>query len=335
MTNEQALERNLALELVRVTEAAALHAARWMGRGDKEAADQAAVDAMRTALRFVDMDGIVVIGEGEKDEAPMLYIGERVGTGRPPKVDVAIDPIDGTNLTAKGLPNAITVVAVAERSSLYYDPHVFYTEKIAVGAEAKGAIDINAPAKDNLLRIARFMDRNVEDLTVVVLDRPRHEQLIEDIRIAGARIKLISDGDVAGAIMAALPEDTGVDALMGIGGTTEAVLAACALKCLGGDMQCKLWPRNEEERQRAVQAGYTDLDRVLTLDDLVTSDDVFFAATGITNGEFLRGVRYRGDYAQTYSIMMRSRSGTMRRFETHHHIGLKRNLPAGAAFVPD
>jgi fructose-1,6-bisphosphatase II len=327
MTSEHPLERNLALELVRVTEAAALHAARWMGRGDKEAADQSAVDAMRDALRFVDMDGIVVIGEGEKDEAPMLYIGERVGTGRPPKVDVAVDPIDGTNLTAKGLPNAITVVAVAERGSMYYDPHIVYMEKIAVGAEAKGAIDLNAPVKDNLVRVARFMDRNVEDLTVVVLDRPRHEQLIADIRAAGARIKLITDGDVAGAIMAALPGDTGVDVLMGIGGTPEAVLAASALKCLGGDMQCRLWPRSDEERQKALEAGNQDLERVLCLDDLVRSDDVFFAATGITSGEFLRGVRYRGDYAQTYSIMMHSRSGTMRRFETHHNIALNSYVP--------
>ncbi|HLJ66139.1 MAG TPA: class II fructose-bisphosphatase [Chloroflexota bacterium] len=329
------LQRNLALELVRVTEAAALHAARWMGRGDKEAADQAAVDAMRDALRYVDMDGVVVIGEGEKDEAPMLYIGERVGTGRAPKVDVAVDPIDGTNLTAKGLPNAITVVALAERGSMYYDPNIVYMEKIAVGKEAKGAIDIHAPVRDNLMRIARFMERNVEDLTVVVLDRPRHEQLIEDIRATGARIKLITDGDVAGAVMAALPGDTGVDVLMGIGGTPEAVLAACALKCLGGEMQCKLWPRSEEERKRAEANGNTDLNRVLTLDDLVKSDDVMFAATGITNGEFLRGVRYRGDYAETYSIMMRARSGTMRRFETHHDIGLKRDLPSGAAYVPD
>lgn len=335
MGSEHPLERNLALELVRVTEAAALHAARWMGRGDKEAADQSAVDAMRGALRFVDMDGVVVIGEGEKDEAPMLYIGERVGTGRPPKVDVAVDPIDGTNLTAKGLPNAITVVALAERGSMYYDPNIVYMQKIAVGREAKGAIDINAPTRDNLFRIARFMDRNVEDLTVVVLDRPRHDELIEEIRESGARIKLITDGDVAGAIMAAMPGDTGVDMLMGIGGTPEAVLAACALKCLEGDMQCKLWPRSDEERDRAASEGNHDLERVLTLDDLVSSDDVFFAATGITNGEFLKGVRYHGDHAETYSIMMRSLSGTMRRFETQHHIGLKRNLPSGAAYVPD
>jgi fructose-1,6-bisphosphatase II len=335
MAKDHYLERNLALELVRVTEAAALHAARWMGRGDKEAADQAAVDAMRQALRFVDMDGIVVIGEGEKDEAPMLYIGERVGTGRQPKVDVAVDPIDGTNLTAKGLPNAITVVALAERGSMYYDPNFVYMQKIAVGIQAKGAIDINAPVRDNLLRISRFMERNVEEITVVVLDRPRHDDLIRDIRDTGARIKLITDGDVAGAVMAALPGDTGVDVLMGIGGTPEAVLAACALKCLGGEMQARLWPRDEEERLRGVESGNNMLDKVFTMDDLVASDDVFFAATGITDGEFLRGVRYRGEYAETYSIMMRARSGTMRRFETHHHMGMKRSLPAGAAYVPD
>src|SRR5579864_2891204 len=269
MANDHPLERNLALELVRVTEAAALHAARWMGRGDKDAADQAAVDAMRNALRFVDMDGVVVIGEGEKDQAPMLYIGERVGTGRAPKVDVAVDPIDGTNLTAKGLPNAITVVALAERGSMYYDPNIVYMQKIAVGAAARGAIDINAPVRDNLFRVARFMERNVEDLTVVVLDRPRHEELIHEIRETGARIKLITDGDVAGAVMAALPGDTGVDVLMGIGGTPEAVLAACALRCLGGDMQCKLWPRSEEERTRAAKAKNPYLDRVMTMDDLV------------------------------------------------------------------
>ncbi|HEX8918673.1 MAG TPA: class II fructose-bisphosphatase [Chloroflexota bacterium] len=335
MSSEHPLERNLALELVRVTEAAALRAARWMGRGDKEAADQAAVDAMRSALSFVDMDGVVVIGEGEKDEAPMLYIGERVGTGRRPKVDVAVDPIDGTNLTARGLPNAITVVALSERGSMYYDPTIVYMEKIAVGPEAKGSIDINAPPKDNLVRIARFMDRNVEDLTVVVLDRPRHEELIQQVRMAGARIKLISDGDVAGAVMAAMPFDTGVDVLMGIGGTPEAVLAACALRCLGGEIQCKLWPRSEEERNRAIECSNKDIDRVLTIDDLVNSDDVFFAATGITSGEFLGGVRYQGDRARTHSIMMRSRSGTLRRFDTHHHIGLKRSLPMGSAYVPD
>jgi fructose-1,6-bisphosphatase II len=218
---------------------------------------------------------------------------------------------------------------------MYYDPNIMYMEKIAVGPLARGAIDINAPVGDNLFRIARFMERNVQDLTVVLLDRPRHEPLIEEIRQTGARIKLISDGDVAGAVMAALPEDTGVDVLMGVGGTPEAVLAACALRCLGGDMQCKLWPRSPEERQRAVDAGNTQLDKVFTIDDLVASDDCFFAATGITNGEFLQGVRYRGDYAETYSIMMRSRSGTMRRFESHHNLRLKTNLQAGEAYVPD
>lgn len=335
MADEHPLERNLALELVRVTEAAALHAARWMGRGDKEAADQSAVDAMRTALHYVDMDGTVIIGEGEKDRAPMLYIGERVGTGRAPKVDVAVDPIDGTRLTAMGLPNAITVVALAQRDSMYYNPSMVYMEKIAVGPQAKGAIDINAPPADNLRRISRFMERPIEDLTVVILDRPRHEQLITQVRETGARIKLIIDGDVAGAVMAAMPGDTGVDVLMGIGGIPEAVLAACALKALGGDMQCKLWPRSEEELQRALAVGDGDIHEVFTLDDLVKSDDVFFAATGITDGEFLRGVRYSGDAAQTYSIMMRSRSGTVRRIATHHSMALKRNLPMGAAYVPD
>jgi fructose-1,6-bisphosphatase II len=265
----------------------------------------------------------------------MLYIGERVGTGRLPKVDVAVDPIDGTTLTAKGLPNAITVVALAERGSMYYDPNIVYMNKIAVGVQAKGAIDINAPVKHNLSRIARYMERNVEDLTVCILDRPRHEQLIQEVREAGARIKLISDGDVAGAVMAALPEDTGVDVLMGIGGTPEAVLATCALKCLGGEMQCKLWPRSDDERQRAIDAGNRDIDRIMTMDDMVRSDDVFFGATGITPGEFLKGVRYDGDFAETHSIMMRARSGTMRRISTHHHIGLKRDLPSGAAYVPD
>lgn len=335
MNSETTLGRNLALELVRVTEAAALRAARWMGRGDKEAADQAAVDAMREVLKSVDMDGVVVIGEGEKDEAPMLYIGECVGSGREPAVDVAVDPIDGTNLTAKGLPNAIAVVAVAERGSMYYCPHIVYMEKVAVGASAKGAIDINAPPRDNLLRIARFSDKNVEDLTVVILDRPRHEELIEQVRVAGARIKLISDGDVAGAVMAAMEEHTGVDVLMGIGGTPEAVLAACALKSLGGDMQARLWPRNDEERRRACDSGLTDIDRVLTLDDLVKSDDVFFAATGITSGEFLQGVRFSGNRARTQSVMMRSKSGTLRFIDTRHNFGRKRNLPEGMAYVEE
>jgi fructose-1,6-bisphosphatase II len=248
---------------------------------------------------------------------------------------VAVDPIDGTNLTAKGLPNAITVVALAERGSMYYDPDIVYMQKIAVGQAAKGAIDINAPTRDNLLRIARFIDREVEDLTVVVLDRPRHDHLIQEIREAGARIKLITDGDVAGAIMAALPEHSGVDVLMGIGGTPEAVLAACALKCLGGEIQCRLWPRSDEERQKAEQRGNKHLNQIMTIDDLVRSDDVFFAATGITDGEFLGGVRFHGQRADTFSVMMRSVSGTMRRISTSHNMGLKRGLPMGAAYVPD
>lgn len=335
MGSDGSLGRNLALELVRVTEAAALRAARWMGRGDKDAADQSAVDAMRDALQFVDMDGIVVIGEGEKDEAPMLYIGEQVGSGREPAVDVAVDPIDGTNLTAKGLPNAITVVAVAERGSMFHCRNIVYMNKIAVGPVAKGAIDINAPPRDNLIRIARFSDKNVEDLTVVILDRPRHTDLIEQVRQAGARIKLITDGDVAGAVMAAMEEHTGVDVLMGIGGTPEAVLGACALKSLGGDMQAKLWPRNDEERERAKDEGIADIDRVISLDDLVNSDDVFFAATGITSGEFLQGVRFSGNQARTQSVMMRSRSGTLRFIETRHNFGRKRNLPMGTAYIED
>jgi fructose-1,6-bisphosphatase II len=335
MTEDGTLGRNLALELVRVTEAAALRAARWMGRGDKEAADQAAVDAMRDVLATVEMDGVVVIGEGEKDEAPMLYIGEHVGNSKRPRVDLAVDPIDGTNLTARGLPNAIAVVAVAERGSMYYCPHIMYMNKIAVGAVAKGAIDINAPPHDNLVRVARFSGKNIEDLTVVILDRPRHQDLIEEVRATGARIKLISDGDVAGAVMSAMEEYSGVDVLMGIGGTPEAVLAACALKALGGDMQAKLWPRTEEERQKAIESGVTDVDGVLSIDDLVKSDDVVFAATGITSGEFLQGVRFSGSQARTQSVMMRSQSGTMRVIDTRHNFGRKQDLPVGEAYVPD
>ena len=335
MTDDGALGRNLALELVRVTEAAALRAARWMGRGDKEAADQAAVDAMREVLATVEMDGVVVIGEGEKDEAPMLYIGEHVGNSRRPRVDLAVDPIDGTNLTARGLPNAIAVVAVAERGSMYYCPHIMYMNKIAVGAVAKGAIDINAPPRDNLVRVARFSGKNIEDLTVVILDRPRHEGLIEEVRATGARIKLISDGDVAGAVMSAMEEYSGVDVLMGIGGTPEAVLAACALKALGGDMQAKLWPRSEDEKDKAVEAGVAEVDGVLTIDDLVKSDDVVFAATGITSGEFLQGVRFTGAKARTQSVMMRSQSGTMRVIDTRHNFGGRKDLPVEGAYLPD
>ena len=314
-TNES-IDRNLALELVRVTEAAALLAGRWMGRGDKEEADQSAVDAMRSLLGTIEMEGVVVIGEGTKDHAPMLYIGEKVGRAKAPKVDIAVDPIDGTRLLSNGMPNAIAVLAVAERGSMYAWQDVAYMEKIAVGADAAGMIDINASVKTNLQRIAKAKGMQIEDLTVVILDRPRHEQLIADVRAAGARIKMISDGDVAGAVMAATP-GTGLDVMMGIGGSPEAVIAACGLKCLGGDMQCKLWPRNDDERQAVAQRGI-DVARVFGLDDLVASDNVFFAATGITDGELLRGVHYTGSGATTQSLVMRSRTGTVRQIDATH-----------------
>ena len=314
--SQSAPDRNLALELARVTEAAALAAARWMGRGNKEAGDQAAVDAMRLMLRTVDCDGIVVIGEGEKDEAPMLFNGEQVGTGSGPQVDVAVDPVDGTRLLALGRPNALAVVGVADRGSMFDPGPVFYMDKIAVGPDAAGVIDITASVEVNLRAIAQAKRKDLDDLTVVVLDRPRHAQLIADIRHTGARIRLISDGDVAGAIMAAV-ENTGVDALMGIGGTPEGVISACALKCLGGSIQGRLWPRDEAEAKAAIAAGY-DLSRVLTTDDLVASDNAFFAATGITDGELLKGVRYHGTGATTQSVVMRSRSGTVRTIDARH-----------------
>ena len=317
-------DRNLAFDLARVTEAAALAAGRWVGRGDKEAADQAAVDAMRLVLNNIDMDGIVVIGEGEKDEAPMLYNGERMGTGVPPEVDIAVDPIDGTTLTAKGLPGALAVVALADRGTMYNPSHLVYMEKIAVGPEARDMIDINAPVAMNIRRVARALRKEPQDITVMVLDRPRHAQLIAEIRETGARILLISDGDVAAAIATA-QEDSGVDMMMGIGGSPEAVIAAAALKCMGGDMQCKLWPRNEDERQRAIAEGI-DLDRVLTIDDLVKGDNVFFAATGITSGALLRGVRYFGGGATTQSLVMRSKSGTIRLINSRHRLEKLRNF---------
>lgn len=311
-------DRNLALELVRVTEAAALAAGRWMGRGDKNAADQAAVDAMRKVLSTIAMDGVIVIGEGEKDQAPMLYNGERLGMADQPKVDIAVDPIDGTRLTAEGNNGALSVVALAERGSMYHPHHLVYMDKIAVGPECRGVIDINAPPAENLQRIARALKRDVNDLTVMILNRPRHADLIAAVRKAGARIRLISDGDVAGALATALPE-SGIDVLMGIGGSPEAVIAAAALKCLGGEIQCKPWPRDEDERRRAIELGI-DLDKVLTTDDLVQGDNVFFAATGITNGELLRGVRYFGGGAITHSIVMRSRSGTLRMITATHRL---------------
>lgn len=309
-------DRNIAMELVRVTEAAALASARWMGRGNKEGSDQAAVDAMRLVLNTVQMDGVIVIGEGEKDEAPMLYNGERLGTGEPPQVDIAVDPIDGTRLLSLGRPGSLSVVALSERGTMYAPGKIVYMDKIAVGPQAKGAIDIHAPVADNLRAIARAKGKDIDDLTVVVLDRPRHEKLIADIRTCGARIKLITDGDISGGLMAAL-EDTGLDVLMGVGGSPEAVITACALKCIGGDMQCKLWPRNDEERRWALENS-RDLDQVLTIDDLVAGNNIFFAATGITDGELLKGVRYFGHGAKTYSLSMRSKSGTVRYIEATH-----------------
>jgi len=318
------IDRNLALELARVTEAAALMAARWMGRGDKIAADQAAVDAMRAVLGTVAMDGIVVIGEGAKDEAPMLYVGERVGVGESPLVDIAVDPIDGTRLLSLGMPNAISVVALADRGSLFSSPDVMYMEKIAVGPEAAHAIDLSATATQNVRAIARAKRVEVNDLTIVVLDRPRHEGLIEELRGAGARIKLITDGDVAGAVMAVSP-GTGIDALFGIGGAPEAVVAACAIKCVGGAMQCRLWPRNDDER-KLVKEKDIDTTKILTQDDLVRSDNAFFAATGITDGELLRGVHYFAHGATTQSLVMRSRTGTIRKIDATHRLDKLKQL---------
>jgi fructose-1,6-bisphosphatase II len=311
-------DRNLALELVRVTEAAAMGAGRWIGRGDKIAADQAAVDAMRAMLDTVVMAGVVVIGEGEKDEAPMLYNGEPVGEGTGPEVDVAVDPLEGTRLTALGQPNAIAVIAVAERGSMFYPGAAVYMEKIAVGADAVDVIDINATPTENVQAVAKAKGRRPTDIRVVVLERDRHDDLIGELRQAGARVNLIRDGDVAPAIAAARPE-TGVDLLYGIGGTPEGVISAAALKCVGGGIQGKLWPRNAEERQALIDQGY-DLDRVLHTSDLVTGEDVFVSATGVTTGALLRGVRYVTNGAITDSIVMRSRSGTVRRIEARHQL---------------
>jgi fructose-1,6-bisphosphatase II len=314
----QAPDRNLAMELVRVTEAAALAAARWMGRGDKEGADGAAVDAMRVVLQTVPMDGVVVIGEGEKDEAPMLYNGERVGDLTPPLADVAVDPIDGTTLTALGRGNALAVIAVSDRGTMFDPGPCFYMDKIAVGPEAAGLIDINRTPAENIEAVARAKNESVRDITVVILDRPRHEKLIADVRATGARIRLIPDGDVAGAISTAWLE-SGADLLLGIGGTPEGVISAAALKGMGGELQGRLWPRNDEERRAAEEAGY-NVDAVLTIDDLVAGDNCFFAATGITDGELLRGVHYTASGASTSSLVMRSKSGTVRRIEAHHQL---------------
>jgi fructose-1,6-bisphosphatase II len=322
-------DRNLALELVRVTEAAAMGAGRWIGRGDKNAADQAAVDAMRSMLDTVTMDGVVVIGEGEKDEAPMLFNGEHVGEGRGTEVDVAVDPLEGTRLTALGQPNAIAVIAVAERGSMFFPGAAVYMEKIAAGANAVDAIDITATPTENVNAVANAKGVKPTDIRVVVLERPRHEALVQELREAGARVNLIRDGDVAPAIAAARPE-TGVDLLYGIGGTPEGVISAAALKCVGGGIQGRLWPRTAEERGALIEAGY-DLDRVLRTDDLVAGDDVFVAATGVTTGALLRGVRYVRDGAITDSIVMRSRSGTVRRIEARHNLG-KLTLFTGKEF---
>jgi fructose-1,6-bisphosphatase II len=314
----EAPDRNLAMELVRVTEAGAMAAGRWVGRGDKEGGDGAAVDAMRELVNSVSMRGVVVIGEGEKDNAPMLYNGEEVGNGDGPDCDFAVDPIDGTTLMSKGLPNAISVLAVAERGAMFDPSAVFYMDKIAVGPEAVHAIDITAPIGENIRQVARAKHSSVSDMTVCILDRPRHEKLIAEVREAGARIRLITDGDVAGAIMAARM-GTGVDLMLGVGGTPEGIIAACALKCLGGVIQGRLWPQDDAERRRALDAGL-DLDATLSTDDLVSSDDVFFAATGITDGELMQGVRYRGGAAVTSSLVMRGRSGTIRKIESEHQL---------------
>ncbi|GAA3830132.1 class II fructose-bisphosphatase [Streptomyces coacervatus] len=322
----EAPDRNLALELVRVTEAAAMAAGRWVGRGDKNGADGAAVRAMRTLVSTVSMNGVVVIGEGEKDEAPMLFNGERVGDGTGPECDIAVDPIDGTTLTAKGMPNAIAVLAAADRGSMFDPSAVFYMDKLVTGPEAADFVDIDAPVAVNIRRVAKAKRSTPEDVTVVILDRPRHEGIIKEVREAGARIKLISDGDVAGSIYA-LREGTGVDMLLGVGGTPEGIISACAVKCLGGTIQGKLWPKDDEERARAIDAGH-DLDRVLTTDDLVSGENVFFVATGITDGELLRGVRYRSENATTDSIVMRSKSGTVRRIDSEHRLSKLRAYSA-------
>ena len=315
-TDRQPIERNLAMELVRVTEAAALSAVRYMGQGDKELVDQAAVDAMRHTRAGMRMDGVVVIGEGEKDEAPMLYNGEHIGDGSDPKVDIAVDPIDGTTLLSKGLPGAIAVIAMSARDSMHVSKEVFYMNKIAVGPAARGIVDIDAPVADNLSKIAKALDKKVTEVTVVMLDRPRHADLLKDIRAAGARVQMITDGDVAAGIQAALP-NSGIDVLMGIGGTPEGVITAAALRCTGGEILCKPWPRDDEERQKCLDAGL-DLDHVYNTEELVGGDDVFFAATGATTGELLKGVVVTPTGASTQSLVMRSRSGTIRWIDAVH-----------------
>ena len=313
---EQPADRNLALDLARVTEAAAMAAARFQGRGDKDSVDQAAVDAMRAILDTIDMDGLVVIGEGEKDEAPMLANGERVGNGNPPAVDVAVDPVDGTRLTAEGMPGALAVLALAGRGTMYAPGRLVYMDKIAVGEQAAGVIELDAPVDHNLHRVAEALGKDIDDLTAIILDRPRNQPYIDSVRKAGARIRLIRDGDISGAIATAVP-DSGIDILFGIGGSPEAVTAACALLCLGGEIQCRLWPRDDSERVYADEAGL-DLGQIIGIHDLVDSDDVFFAATGVTTGELLDGVRFIPNGAETHTVVMRSKTGTVRFIRAHH-----------------
>jgi fructose-1,6-bisphosphatase II len=305
------------MELVRSTEAAALASARYLGMGDKEKVDQAAVDAMRYVLGYISMDGIVVIGEGEKDEAPMLYIGEEIGTGSEPFVDIAVDPVDGTRLVARGLPGALSAIALSSKGTMHCPRQFVYMDKIATGYEAKDCVSITAPVEENLRNIAQAKKRKVSEVTVVVLDRPRHERLLTEIRQAGARVKLISDGDIAASLQAALP-DTGVDVLMGIGGTAEGVISAAAIKCIGGVIQCKAWPRDEKEKEAAIAQG-VDIEKIYTIDDLVSGEDVFFAVTGISSGELLKGVSYFSGGATTQSLAMRSRSGTIRWLNSVHN----------------
>lgn len=321
------IERNLGLDLVRVTETAAMGAARWQGRGDKEAADQAAVDGMRAHLATLEIDGVVVIGEGEKDDAPMLYNGERVGAGFGMKVDVAVDPVDGTSLTAAGMPGAIAVIAIAEgHGSMYAPGSLVYMDKIAVGPAAAGTVDLEAPVADNLARVAKATGNGVEDLRVVILDRPRNQHYIDATRKAGARIRLIRDGDVAASIACARP-DTDIDILLGIGGSPEAVLSAAALACMEGEIQCKLWPRDQSEVEFARNENL-DLDQVLTTTDLVDSHNIFFAATGVTGGEFLRGVDFYGGGCATHSVIMRSKTGSIRYMDAFHNLTKLRKISA-------
>jgi len=321
------IERNLGLDLVRVTETAAMGAGRWLGRGDKEAADQAAVDGMRLHLSTLAIDGLVIIGEGEKDKAPMLYNGEKLGTGRGMVVDVAVDPVDGTTLTAAGIPGAIAVIALAEgRGSMYAPGSLVYMDKIAVGPEAAGVVDLEAPVEHNLKQVAKAKGKDMNDLRVLILDRPRNQRFVDGVREAGARISLIRDGDVAGAIATA-QDETAADVLLGIGGSPEAVLSAAALLCMGGEIQCKLWPRDDDERQYAIDAGL-DLEQVMSSQDLVSSDNVFFAATGITGGEYLGSVEFRGHQVVTHSVIMRSRTGSIRYMDAYHDLARLREISA-------